>query len=112
MRDDHLVPGVEGCPTDEREQLVGAIADDDLGGGDAQTRRQRLAQCGRAPIGVEVDTRGFARDGLDDAWRWAERALVGRKPDEVRPTEIERQRLQGSARIVRRDAVDGGTPDT
>src|SRR2546428_6213731 len=39
LGDDHLVARLQGCPTDEREQLVGAVTDDDLGGGHTQIVR-------------------------------------------------------------------------
>ena len=111
LGDDYLVARFQGCPTDEREQFVGAVTDDDLGGGDTQPRCQRLAQRGRATVRVEVDAGGLARNRLDDARRGAERALIGRQPDQVGPAQIGGERLQWPARVIRGNTVDRSTPN-
>ena len=112
LRHDHLVAGLEGRRRDERDQLVRAVADDELVGPDAEAPRQSLAQGGRAAVGIEVHARRLARDSGHGPWRGAEGVLVGREPDEVGPPELFGEPLERRARVVGGKRVEDRPPES
>jgi hypothetical protein len=64
MRHHDLVARLECRQRDQRDELVGAVADDDLPGRHAERARERVAQRGAAAIRVEMHVRRLAADGL------------------------------------------------
>jgi hypothetical protein len=107
---DHLVARIEGGQRDEPDQLVGAVADDDLRGRDPQPAGQRLAQGEAAAVGIEVHAVGLAADGVDHPGGRPQGVLVRRQADQLGEAQLGCQRLQGLAGIVGRDAVEDRSP--
>ena len=108
---DDLVAGLERGPRDEPDQLVGAVADEELAGRDVEAPGERRAERGGAAVGIEVDARGLARDRLDDARRGAERVLVGGEARELRDPELRGELLEGLARVVGDEGAETLAPD-
>src|SRR5207253_1627545 len=79
LGDDDLVAPLERRERHERDQLVGAVADDELLGCDAEPPGEGLTQREGAAVGVEVHARRLVRDRGDDARRRAEGVLVRRQ---------------------------------
>jgi hypothetical protein len=109
-RHDDLVAGLEGGERQEADELVGAVADHELGGGDAEPPAQRGAQRDAAAVRVEVRARGLAPDRLDHAGRRPQRVLVGRQAHQLGEAELAHQRLERLARIVGGDLVQHRAP--
>src|SRR6185369_5507681 len=65
----------------------------------------------RATVRVEVRAGCFAAERLDHPRGGAERALVGRQPDQVLDTEVFRNGLERLSRVVGRDLVQYGAPE-
>jgi len=108
----YLVARLEGRPGDERQQLVGTVAQYHVRRGDAQSPGQGGAQGRRAAVGVEVDAGRLARDGLDHAGRGAQGVLVGRQADDVGQSEFPGDGFQGLPGLVGRDPVHDGSPES
>ena len=64
---DHLVAPLERGERQEAEQLVGAVAGDELLGPDAEAAAERLAERSGAAVGIQVHARRLAGDRGDDA---------------------------------------------
>ena len=110
VRQHDLVARFQRRRPDHRQELVGAVADDDLLGRHAQAPAEGLAQRGAAPVGIEVRAARLPRDGRHHARRGAQRALVGRQPHQLREPELRGQGLERLAGLVRGDAVENGSP--
>ena len=108
---DDLVAPLERRERQEPEQLVGAVAEDELLGPDAEPSGEGLAQREGTPVGVEVDARRLARDRGDDAGRGPERVLVGRQADELGKAELGREPLWRRPGLVRDDGIEDVAPD-
>src|SRR5690606_12533116 len=66
------------------QQIVRAIAADDLGGVNAVNFAERLAQEARSAIRIDLEIGTDAGIGLDGAGTGAQRALIGRELDGLR----------------------------
>ena len=64
---DHLVAPLERGERQEAEQLVGAVAGDELLGPDAEAAAERLAERSGTAVGIQVHARRLAGDRGDDA---------------------------------------------
>jgi len=111
LGDDDLVATLERRERHERDQLVGAVADDELLGRDAEPLGEGLTQREGATVGVEVHARRLVRDRGDDARRGSEGVLVRRQAHELRQAELRREPLEGLPRVVRGHPVEDGAPD-
>jgi hypothetical protein len=105
-----LVAGVEGGERHQRDQLVGAVTDDELPGLDAEAHGQRLAQREATAVGIEVDPARLAANGLDHARRGTERVLVRRQPGQLGQAQLAHERFQRLAGVVRREPIQNGAP--
>ena len=66
LGDDDLVARLERRERHEPDQLVGAVADDELVGPDAEPPGEGVAQRDGAAVGVEVHARRLARDRVEN----------------------------------------------
>src|SRR5262249_43425624 len=117
----HLVVGLAEGEHQLVEQLVGAAAQDDPLGRDAELVAERAPQEHAARVGVEVDAGERAPHGVERAQRRAERVLVRGDlqgaPRRQRCSELALQLLDRLARLVDvegayvrgRDLVDPAT---
>ena len=105
-----LVAGVEGGQRDHADELVGAVADDDLVRRHPEAAAERGAHGRGAAVGIEVDAGRLATDRLDHAGRRSQRVLVGGEADQLVETELVLERIEGFAGVVGGDALDDRTP--
>ena len=100
-RVDHRIPGREEEPAEIVEQLVGAVPDNDVGGGNADERAERIAQRGLSRVGIDVKVR-VARERLDHRRQRAVGVLVRVELDDALGGNAEpgAQHLEGLDRRV------------
>ena len=101
-----LIAHADEGADDELDDLVRAVADDDLVGGHAQALRQAALQVeGRAVrVAVQVPERG--RDRGQRLGRRTERVLVGGELDGAVDPEVALELLDRHARRIRRERPD------
>jgi hypothetical protein len=108
---DDLVAGVERGLADISDHGVGAGCDDDLLEGHTVLCGERLAKAITAPVRVAVRLGQRSLDRLDRLGERAERAFVRSELDDAPEPELALDRLDGLARLVRDEPVEGRPND-
>ena len=80
----HLLAVEDEGPDEQLDELVRAVADEDLLGRDAELRGERVPEEERGAVRVEVDLRGRLARGGERERRGAEGVLVGGELRDVR----------------------------
>jgi hypothetical protein len=96
----------EKAAHDQLDELVGAVAHDDVLGGEAVTPRQRHPKIVGAAVGVAVEMAQRVRDRLEHPLRGRERILVGGELDDVGEAELALELLDGLPGLVGGDPED------
>ena len=108
LRGRHRRAGRDEHPRHGAEQPVDPLADRDVGGRDAELRRQRLLQIvvfGIAVFPILGRRRAHRVDGLG---RRAEQAFIGAQPGPEQPAALALLRFRPDERHRRRQALDDG----
>ena len=104
VRQHRLVAGAEKAPHDEFQELVRAVADEDILRRDAVACGEPLRQMERGPVGVAMNVRQRGGQRGERARRGPERILVGRELDGAADAELALELLDGLPRRVRGQA--------
>jgi len=109
LGDDDLVPRLEQGAAEEREDLIAAVPEQELGRGDAQDLGHRLGQIGRPAVRVEMEPERFLLNRGHGRRRGADGVFVRGQPRDglahLGGEAIERRR-----RHVGLDVVEDRTP--
>ena len=106
VRDHRLLARAQEGPHDELDELVRAVAHDELVGGEAVAAGEGDPEVVGAAVRIPVEVRQGVGDGLEDALRGRQGVLVGGELDDIREAELALELLDGLARLVGRDAED------
>src|SRR5262249_28734252 len=75
-----LVIGVDQRADEQCDDLVAAVAEEQLGGRDPERLGDGLGECWRPAVWIEMDARGLATDRIDSQGRGPYWILVVRQP--------------------------------
>ena len=106
--DDRVIAGLREGPAREVDELVRAVADDDLVHRHAVVRGERFAQRVRGGVRVATERRGRSHERLGDPRRGAERVLVGGELHRVLDAELALELFDGLPGDVGDEAFDVG----
>ena len=95
-------PGCEEGFGQQHQRVVGAVAERDLAGVDAELGRQLVLEHVTAAVGIQPGIGERALHGLDRQRARPERVLVRRQLDDVADAELALQLFDGFARHIRR----------
>ncbi len=110
LRDDGIGVGVEEGVADEFEELIGAVAEEEVGGLDAEVAGEALLEVEGVAVGVEVDVGDGGVEGGDGFRGGAEGVFVGGEFDDLveGQAEFAGDLVDGAAGLVDGEVGEGG----